>query len=339
MLGILRFALALSVAFSHMGLTPNFHFGAMAVMGFYLIAGYVMTYSFEHNFGNTLANTWRFYVDRFFRIYPLYILSLLLILAFTAVTHYGKLYLDARSWVVNLTVFWLNAHPTPMNPATWSLGTESQFYLLLPLLVVFPRLKYSLILPSYAIYALASFGYLGAFNWGYKLMPGTLFFFILGSVIFDMRMDATNKSRNIVLSICGLAVCHLIVLSFFPSLMDQPYAFETLVGLLGCTVWLWALADVKPVHKGLDVWLGKLSYPLFLCHVPVLFAFDHLRIQGIFTPSPRGMVALQIIVAIALSIPMAMVDDRVQAYRKKIQRKPMAPGDPIPAVPSAEIAH
>ena len=56
MLGTLRFVLAMAVAFSHMGLTPNFHFGAMAVVIFFMIAGYVMTHSFRINFGNSLAN-------------------------------------------------------------------------------------------------------------------------------------------------------------------------------------------------------------------------------------------------------------------------------------------
>jgi peptidoglycan/LPS O-acetylase OafA/YrhL len=156
-----------------------------------------MTYSYQCNFGGSLKNLRRFYVDRFFRIYPLYIASLLLILGFTAVTGYGKLYLDPASTVVNLTVFWLNAHTTPIiNPPAWSLATEAQFYMLLPFLAVFPRLKYALILPSYGIFAAASFGYLNEWNWGYKLLPGTLFFFLIGSVLFDMKSDDTGRVKQ-----------------------------------------------------------------------------------------------------------------------------------------------
>jgi peptidoglycan/LPS O-acetylase OafA/YrhL len=322
MLGILRFFLAFAVVFSHTGLTPSFHFGVMAVMVFYLIAGYVMTFSFEQNFGGSLKNIRRFYVDRFFRIYPLYLVSLALIVTFLTVTGYGIMHVDLKSNIINLTVFWLNVHPTIMNPPAWSLASESQFYLLLPFLIVWPRLKYTLILPSYAIFVAASLGWIHATNWGYKFLPGTLFLFILGSVLFDMKSDKTRRANKTIAIITALAVVHLAALSFSPGLIDQPYAFEVLAGLLGGGLWLYVLGDVTPAHKGLDNWLGKLSYPLFLSHVCVLYFFDYLRLSGAFAPNPRGRAVLQILVSVGLSLPLALIDDRVQAFRKRIQTAP-----------------
>jgi peptidoglycan/LPS O-acetylase OafA/YrhL len=325
MLGALRFLLAVAVAFSHMGLTPNFHFGSMAVMVFYLIAGYVMSHSFRVNFDGRLENVPGFYLDRFFRLYPLYIVSLVLILAFVAVTGYGKLYFDLKSTWVNLTMFQLNSHSTIMNPATWSLGTEVQFYLLLPFLVRFRALKYALLPASYAIFVAATLGSIDTLAWGYKLLPGTLWFFILGSIIYDSIHDTTNRSRNIVLAVFAIGTVHLAVMSFFPAPIAQPYNFEELSGLLFGIVALYMLGTSNPAHRGLDNWLGKLSYPLFLSHAVVLYAFDHMRAAHGFDPGLRGFVALQLLASVAVSVPLVFLDDYFQHIRKQLQGRRQAP--------------
>lgn len=317
MLGTLRLLLATAVAFSHMGLTPNFHFGAMSVIVFYLIAGYVMTHSWRTNFAARLSNAGSFYLDRLFRIYPLYLVSLVLIYLFVALTGYGRLYLDPRSMFVNLTVFLLNLHPTIMNPAAWSLGTEAQFYLLLPFLACFPASRYLLLPASYAIFAAASFGLIPAMEWGYKYLPGTLFFFILGSFIYDFGSD--RRARLVVLATLAGFTLHLAILACFPRLIDQPYAFEELCGGLLGSICLLLLGRSKPAYPKLDDTLGKLSYPLFLGHVCVLYGFDYLRTVSMFQPALRGAVALQVLCAVVLCVPLMFLDDLFQKTRKRLQ--------------------
>jgi peptidoglycan/LPS O-acetylase OafA/YrhL len=329
MLGALRFALALAVAFSHTGLTPNFHFGAMAVVIFFLIAGYVMTNSFTVNFGNDLRNIKGFYLDRFFRIYPLYIVSLAVIVGFVAITDYGTLYLDSRSIVANLTVFPLNLHRNIINPPTWSLGTEVQFYLLLPFLVRFRYFKYFLLPFSYATFVLASFQVFPPEQWAYKYLPGTLFVFIVGSVIFDLRSDKTNVSRNILVGIGTVSILHLIVLSTSDKDINQPYAFESLVGFAVGIMCLVLLGQSRPAHKGLDNFLGKMSYPLFLSHVVVLYFYDYMATSHGLVLTLRGSVALQMLTSIALSFPMMMFDTKFQVLRKRMQTRTVKRDDRI----------
>ena len=332
MLGSLRFMLAIAVVFSHTGLTPDFHFGAMAVSVFFLIAGYVMTHSFKVNFGNDLLNVGSFYLDRFFRIYPLYLVSLAMVWGFVQVSGYGRLYLDLGSMIVNLTMFPLNMHQQIMNPPAWSLGTEVQFYLLLPFLVKFAKLKYYLLPMSYGLFVIATFGVVPAQQWSYAYLPGTLFFFIIGSIIYDMRSDVTKLSRNIVVGMSIVGTVHLVALSFSGTDITQPYAFESLVGLAVGIMSLILLGQAKPGHKRVDDLLGKLSYPIFLSHVCVLYAFDHLRSRGDLTLTPRGAVALQLVSAVVLGIPLMLLDDRVQILRKRIQRQRMSRQD-VPIVP------
>ncbi|HVJ37285.1 MAG TPA: acyltransferase [Stenotrophomonas sp.] len=300
-----------------MGLTPDFHFGSMSVVVFYLIAGYVMTYSFRTNFAGDLGNVGHFYVDRLFRVYPLYLLSLVMIYLFSVLSGYGVLYLDAKSTFVNLTMFGLNAHPTIMNGATWSLGTEMQFYLLLPFLVRFRPLCYALLPLSYAVFVLASLGHLNPVQWGYKYLPGTLFFFLLGSIL--QEFSGKPAERKVLYAIISVACIHLTILAFSNPNITQPYAFESLAGLILGPIALVVLGRAKPLDRNLDNLLGSLSYPLFLSHICVLYLFDHLRMQGVIDLTPRGMVALQLLTAIAVSVPMKYVDDYFQHLRKKVQ--------------------
>ncbi len=319
MLGGLRFVLAMAVVFSHTGLTPDFHFGSMAVVVFFMIAGYVMTYSFRVNFSNDMSNILRFYRDRFFRIYPLYALSLVIIAGFCVSVGYGKLYLDPWSMFANLTIFPLNIHSNILNPPAWSLGSEVQFYTLLPFLVRFPKFKYLLLPFSYAIFALATFEKINPLRWGYKLLPGTLFVFILGSIICDMRTDVTRRSRNIVGLVVGVVTVHLAALSFFDKPISQPYAFESLIGLIVGTGCLLVLGEAKLKDRRLDNLLGKMSYPIFLSHVAVLYFFDYLHERGYLLLTSRGLVAVELTVSIVASVPLMLLDDRFQIHRKRVQ--------------------
>ncbi|MBM7093371.1 hypothetical protein JTP67_33680, partial [Streptomyces sp. S12] len=163
----------------------------------------------------------------------LYALSLLLIWAFCRLSGYGVLYTDWRSMVANLGLLQLNSHPTIMNPASWSLGTEVQFYLLLPLLAYWLPLKYALLPLSYAVFLAATFGVIDTQTWSYKLLPGTLFVFILGSVLYDLARDpADRRSRMIVLSMVAVGAVHLAAMSCFPAHAEARYSLESLSGLL-----------------------------------------------------------------------------------------------------------
>lgn len=335
MLGSLRFILALAVAFSHMGLTPDFHFGAAALVVFYMIAGYVMTHSFTANFGADPRAIGSFYVDRLFRIYPLYALSLAMVVLLVMATGYGKLYLDPASLFVNATLLSANTYPTLINPPTWSLATEAQFYLLLPLLLLVPRLQLLLLPLSYAVFLAASFGTIPPVEWAYKYLPGTLWIFLTGSLIYRQQRGDTGVPRRLNAGLALVLVLHLVVLAGSRADVDQPYAFESLCGVLfgiGC---LLLCGRARTDNRALDDWLGKLSYPLFLSHVCVLYLFDHLRVIGVLDPGPRGATALQMLVAVALSLPLALLDDRIQLARKRFQQRHVKTTAPARAAANA----
>ncbi|MDY0313038.1 MAG: hypothetical protein RBR20_13065, partial [Desulfobacterales bacterium] len=72
MFGTYRLILAVLVALSHIGITiGHLNPGVIAVVGFYLISGYVMTGLLRTHY-DRIDKVGHFYLDRFLRLFPHY---------------------------------------------------------------------------------------------------------------------------------------------------------------------------------------------------------------------------------------------------------------------------
>jgi peptidoglycan/LPS O-acetylase OafA/YrhL len=271
MLGTFRFVLALLVALSHAdvrvaGLNP----GVVAVVCFYLISGYVMTGLIRTHYTRLHLLPF-FYLDRALRIFPQYLavagITLLWFFAAGRVTAFLRHVPAWHDVLANLSVVPLNyfmyngTDAFTLVPPAWSLGAEIQFYLLIPLLLLLP-----LRLPAFAValvvYAAAACGLLNTDTFGYRLLPGVLLFFLLGSMLYDVRDDA-GKSRLLVAGTVTLAAAASLLLMQYGRL-QLPYNRETLLGLaIGLPLIYWL--GRRPQHV-LDNRLGDLSYGVFLNH-------------------------------------------------------------------------
>ena len=117
MFGIYRFILSLLVVAEHSGInrnehfdliSPDYHIGASAVVGFYVLSGYVMAHSFSRNFDLDIKRTLSFYLDRFLRIYPVYIFLFLAIVIFYVLTRLTPVDINFNNLISNITIIPLN---------------------------------------------------------------------------------------------------------------------------------------------------------------------------------------------------------------------------------------
>jgi len=141
-----RFIAALSVVFFHYGQTvfpANIHFlfenltaGPIAVGYFYVLSGFIMAIAYYQTDKNKQhgINKKKYWVARFARIYPVYLLALLLIVA-------AKFKTLGEQWEtlplhLLLLQSWFPSYPITLNTPGWSLSVEAFFYLLFPFLLL-----------------------------------------------------------------------------------------------------------------------------------------------------------------------------------------------------------
>ena len=103
--------------------------GYLAVGLFFLLSGFILAYTYDGQIDGR-ANRVRFWEARFARIYPVYLLSLVMAFAFT-----GGLALGTRAAVVGMVQAW-NPFNSDMagawNYPAWTLSAEAFFYLCFP---------------------------------------------------------------------------------------------------------------------------------------------------------------------------------------------------------------
>lgn len=295
-MGTYRLLLAIAVALSHVNvqILNGHNRGVVAVISFFLISGYVMA-GLVRAYYTEYRKVPLFYLDRLARIMPQY----LFFLALTAGSHYllrfARPSLEQASFIGalgNLLVIPLDFYmysPAIAKftyiPQAWSLGLELTFYLLFPLIVI-GRVRSPAFFASIVIWLVAVFGIIDPDVWGYRLLPGTLFIFLLGSFIYDYRTPTLRHPSVILfflLAGCAFAL-HRAGMLEAPVKLDafgEPVAaYFTWEVLLGIFIGIPALFVLARMARGRwDDWLGNLSYGVFLCHFLAIRLFDSFGIK------------------------------------------------------------
>ncbi|MEO3810585.1 acyltransferase [Sphaerisporangium sp. B11E5] len=146
-LDALRGVAALIVVFEHSldallpevrnAISPWFDFGQYGVLVFFLVSGYVIPVSLERR-----GDVRGFWINRVFRLYPLWLLTAVLGTAFALVEVYTRLPPDARaepltSALAHLTMLQDLLQVNSVVNVFWTLSYEMVFYLLVTAMFVF----------------------------------------------------------------------------------------------------------------------------------------------------------------------------------------------------------
>lgn len=294
--------------------------GYLGVDLFFLLSGFILTYvyfdSMERPTGRTFAV---FMWHRFIRLYPVHIavLAALVVVVLGA----GHLGLNLRSpeafklselpWQILLVHAWGVTDQVSWNVPSWSISAEWFAYLCFPLVVAGlgrvrePRVLLLIAAASLGIAALvfsmAGWGLSGAW-----IAPSALVR-IAGSFICGAALCRYATLRHALegKSSFNDALAMIALLAFLagPSFGVPDFALIALLAIFigalgmssGVTAKLFSLAPL--------VWLGEISYSLYMVHFPVLRAlnivFKPERLQAMGPLAAAGVYCLSIGICVA----------------------------------------
>jgi peptidoglycan/LPS O-acetylase OafA/YrhL len=264
-----------------------FTLGPEAVIVFFVLSGFVLTLPLLNG---RAMDLWAYYPRRVARLWlpaaASVVLSVLLILVTRpdperAVSEWGARYSFAPSDIgvqrITESLFFITNSPSLNNPM-WSLRWELLFSLFLPLvfLLVLRARRWHLvwILVCAALVGVGAFTGVDSLRYGPVFIAGAL----AAKILHDRRTALTPWSSWLLTGLGFAAVVAPDAIRVFSGGQISPAA-EILV-VLGATAAVIGLATPSAVSRSFATppiaFLGRISFSLYLVHVPVLLAALHL---------------------------------------------------------------
>ncbi|GAA0590018.1 acyltransferase [Craurococcus roseus] len=285
-----------------------FEHGWTGVDLFFILSGYILATVHP---GLSAAGTSRFLVRRAFRLYPLHVATTLALAAGVALASAAGMELsrDGRySWddlpasLLLLHTFF--SEPNRWNSVTWSISVELVCYALLPaVLPVMRRVpRRGLVAAAFALGAAAAVWIvaLDAPSHGWPALVRGLFGFYLGCCVALASAGPGGEAGSRfgrhagAWALAAAAVLAFGVVADLPSLV--PPCTAVLVGALAAERGMMARAlNAEPL-----VWLGRVSFSIYLLHMPVLAVLERLMPLHKLPLSPLGGALLRDAVALAV---------------------------------------
>jgi len=311
----LRFFAALLVVFYHTiwlvipSMTHHslagrfFSMGFVSVSFFFLLSGYILAMVYLRT--EQPLNKSSFYLARFARIYPLFLITLILDtpnLFLDRIAHYGLTIAalkTAATFAANLVMLqaWVLQLRGIDNP-NWSLSVETLFYLIFPLIGAwFWKLKGSrLWLSAFLLWILGQLLVLlvSPFTKGDSASfypPLHVSTFLLGILIAKLQTQkltstphVTTTMRTSMFLFVSSMTTMGVVAYWFQVIPPANLSDGLLAPLFACFIWVFAdnrFFLSKLLSAKWLVTLGEASFGLYLIHLPVAHLFDRLHISDV----------------------------------------------------------
>jgi peptidoglycan/LPS O-acetylase OafA/YrhL len=304
--GLRAFSVLAVIAFHLNGFVPG---GYVGVDVFFVISGFLIGRIVFEEVDAGAFSFVHFYERRIRRILPAVIVALLasyiasIILTGPSETiAFARSSLAALFSVANIYFYATSGYFGPHAldiPLLhlWSLGIEEQFYVVFPVIaVVLSKYLPRTLVPVLVVVGLAS---LVSSQLELSVHPEASFYLLqnrafeltVGVLLARVSLKPGQRAAQL-LAICGVALL-VTAICFYGDKTPFP-GFAALVPCLGAASIIWSGQAATPVSTLLGirplVYLGKISYPLYLAHWPII-VFGKIS----FPDSPPWLFALSVI--------------------------------------------
>ncbi|MGE8555252.1 MAG: acyltransferase family protein [Chryseobacterium jejuense] len=341
----LRFFFAFCVFLSHLSYLKEderyksifsniFSEGFLGVSFFFILSGFILALNYRDKFQNKKITLKKFYIARFARIYPLYLVTMLISIPVLYSNFKILLYnfFLVQSYIPDQKYFF------SYNAPSWSISDEMFFYALFPilvgisfkfkkvfkimLLIMFVSLLIILnnILPKEKIH-----------YWLYISPFTRIFDFILGILLFDLALYIKKKKISLhKITLTFFEIGSLAILAIFFLLHNNlpiSYRFSIYYWLPMCLIILSATnsfiteRNITWITKILSwkcfVYLGEISFGFYLIHYLVItYAHKYNGMGGIHL---NGIPLALIMFSITLIASIFAYEIIEKPFNKKIK--------------------
>jgi peptidoglycan/LPS O-acetylase OafA/YrhL len=332
----LRGIAAFSVAWLHAGIDFNQKYfpahGYLAVDFFFCLSGFVVAYAYEARIKTGMAFG-VFCAARFTRLYPMIFMAALLANAIyvlaTPLVGFSQLMLLSAS-VFLLLPFGLFFHlqAFPANGPVWSLCFEvfaNALYFADAKQAVPQFRKYVVILACFGIalgFIIIRVGTVSAVGFAspQSFIAGftrVLYSFLVGVMIFRFG------GGNLCVRLPGWVLVAILALVLCMPVPPEPWIYDIVAILIIFPVIVALGAKVQPGGMA-PVWefCGRMSYPLYIIHQPVMRATHYLFYPGVGRPYPAFVALASLLISTVLAYVLLVAFDEPLRLRLTPRRKP-----------------
>jgi peptidoglycan/LPS O-acetylase OafA/YrhL len=303
-----------------MNLSLPLALGWQGVPLFFVLSAFLLTAQWMGRplTGATLSHFWK---RRFLRIYPAHWLQLaILLLVVMWLPALWRPFGASDVWL-NL-LLWVNLPPAmnaPLNPVWWTLPIELSFYLLLPGLILLQRRigwvwVFAICVATSILWRTAVMWQFSGENLAARLpvldaIPGTLATFGAGFALAFLlhARESTGGRRPLLLAVLLWLALQYWLMDNVDAYWNGHWMMAIWSPLLGLAIATGVYAVLQPM-RGLRflgsrpmVWLGDLSYGIYLWHFPVQYAMRLLWPEAFGTPI-TSLLALVLSTAVTLAL-------------------------------------
>jgi peptidoglycan/LPS O-acetylase OafA/YrhL len=298
---------------------------------FFLMSAFTLCLSFNRKKQIELNPVRNYFIRRLFRIAPLYYFMILLILLCNINLPSNYSIVANLLFLHGVSPFWTNSTV----PGGWSVGIEVLFYLIFPLLffriksihssinftlisIILSKIVTSIMFKNPPIH--------DGVLWGvyvYENFISQLPVFLMGICLFHIKHAKEDTIHVLSLHKCFLFIALLIVFHLAGgNTLKQHYLFAIAFAFAAYSL---SYFQTKLIVNNLTVWVGKLSYSIYLLHLLVANLLVKYNLNH-YSDNPVLEIAIRFFILFLISFVLSYLTYRVielpfQEYGKKLISK------------------
>lgn len=309
--------------------------GYLGVDVFFVISGYLITKILTNDIEKGNFSMYRFWIRRVKRLLPLLLIIILSTLLITPFLVFKPVVKDISNDIFPSLFSYFNFHALfdfgnywggkseeSFFLHTWSLSVEEQFYLLYPffLFLVYKYFR-NFIIPILII-ALIGFSLFVFYlkidkntDFTFYMLPTRIWELAIGGLagLISLKKTKLNFNSNL-LPIAGI---FLIIVSYFFA--STTLGFSVLLPVLGTAVLILFCSPTDTVGKILStkvfVFVGKISYSLYLWHWVLIVGFKNLHYQFQHTNSHLLNGIIVIVTFFMSYLSYTFIENKTRNYK------------------------